>query len=248
MSDPLKLERDEAATVTRSMVGVNSYHHILSDSDIVAGAHRGFVGGLWEEIGQLQFDFLLAHGLKPNHTLVDIGCGALRGGIHFVRYLQPGNYYGLDINPSLISAGQKELEAAGLADRRAELVVNDKFELSTFGRTFDYGLAVSVFTHLYLNHIARCLCEMRKVMRPNSQFFCTFFEAASPIHLAPITHSPGNITTYYDSDPFHYGFEELDRLAMHCGLAARLMGDWVHPRDQRMIAITLAGTAAGKGH
>ena len=25
--------------------------------------------------------------------------GTLRGGIHFVRYLDEGNYYGIDINP-----------------------------------------------------------------------------------------------------------------------------------------------------
>ncbi|HEY7982454.1 MAG TPA: hypothetical protein VID19_13355, partial [Candidatus Eremiobacteraceae bacterium] len=37
--------------------------------------HRAYVGGIWEEIGKLQFDFLVAHGLRPEHHLVDVGCG-----------------------------------------------------------------------------------------------------------------------------------------------------------------------------
>ena len=222
-----------------SMVGVNEYHRTLSEADIEAGAHRDFVGGLWEEVGRLQFDFLVAHGLKPEHKLVDIGCGALRGGVHFVRYLKPGHYFGLDLNSSLIAAGQLELNAAGLADRHAHLLVDDKFQLSRFGQVFDFGVSVSLFTHLYLNHIGRCLTEMRKVVRPGSQFFVTFFEAPSPIHLEPITHTPGNAKTYYDSDPFHYAFDEIESVAGRCCLAATLIGEWNHPRDQRMICFGL---------
>ena len=56
--------------------------------------HRLFVGGvddfLWTRIGELQFDFLRAQGLRPNHVLFDIACGALRGGVHFINYLDAG--------------------------------------------------------------------------------------------------------------------------------------------------------------
>jgi cyclopropane fatty-acyl-phospholipid synthase-like methyltransferase len=222
-----------------SMVGVNDYHRALSDVDIDAGVHRDFVGGLWEEIGSLQFDFLVAQGLKPSHTLIDIACGALRGGVHFVRYLEPSHYYGFDINASLLRAGQRELDAAGLADRNANLLIDDKFQLSRFGQVFDYGVSVSLFTHLYLNHIGRCLTQMRKVMHTSSQFFVTFFQASSPMHLEPITHTPGNAKTYYDSDPFHYAFDEIEGIAQRCGLSAALIGEWNHPRDQQMIRFRL---------
>ena len=224
----------------KSMVGVNDYHRTLSDADIDAGVHRDFVGGLWEEIGSLQLDFLVAQGLKPSHKLIDIGCGALRGGVHFVRYLEPGNYYGLDLNASLISAGRRELDAAGLAGRSANLLVDDKFQLSRFGQVFDYGVSVSLFTHLYLNHIGRCLSEIRKVMRPESRFFMTFFEAPSAFYLEPITHTPGNAKTYYDSDPFHYTFDEIENIAQRCSLTATLIGEWNHPRNQQMICFRAA--------
>jgi hypothetical protein len=229
-----------AAGSSLSMVGVNDYHRVLSEAEIVAGDHRAFVGGMWDEIGELQFQFMVAQGLGPDHALVDIGCGALRGGVRFVRYLQRRNYHGLDINPSLIAAGEVELRLAGLTDRDAWLLVDGQFDLSRFNRTFDYGIAVSVFTHLSLNHIGRCLRGMRDVMHEGSRFFCTFFEAPSPVHLDSIRHSPGNALTHCDADPFHYAFSELEHLAGQCGLRAHLIGPWGHPRDQRMICFTRA--------
>jgi hypothetical protein len=231
---------EASARPSSSMVGVNAYHRLLTDGDIAANVHRQFVGGMWDEIGELQFRFLVEQGLRPEHTLVDIGCGALRGGVHFVRYLQPGRYHGLDINPSLIEAGQLELQRSNLADRDAHLLADDRFDLSRFGCQFDYGIAVSLFSHLFLNHIGRCLIEMGKVMHDHSRFFCTFFEAPLPAHLVPIRHTPGNALTYHDADPFHYAFSDLEHLAGQCGLQARLIGPWNHPRDQRMICFSRA--------
>jgi hypothetical protein len=52
--------------------------------------HRGFIGGLWDELGRLQVDFPVSEGLEPAHVLLDIGCGSLRGGVHLIPYLEPG--------------------------------------------------------------------------------------------------------------------------------------------------------------
>ena len=72
--------------------------------------HRDLAGGMWEEIGKLQFDFMMQQGLKPHHVLLDIGCGPLRGGVYFIKYLDKGNYLGIDKNKSLVNGGiEKEL-------------------------------------------------------------------------------------------------------------------------------------------
>ena len=45
---------------------------------------------------------------------------ASRGGVHFVRFLEPGRYYGIDKDAELIRAGLEiELPRAGLAGRLA---------------------------------------------------------------------------------------------------------------------------------
>lgn len=206
---------------------------------------RGKVGGMWEEIGRLQFDYLVSQGLRPKHRLLDVGCGCLRGGIHFIPYLADGHYYGIDKNEDLLaSAREEELPEAGLAHRQVHLLCRDDFAFSHFSVPFDFALAQSVFTHLPWNSILRCLVEMQAVLAPDGKFYATFFEDADGSHrTAPLTHNPGRITTYPDRNPFHYEFSVFEDLAHRAGLKAVYVGEWAHPRAQRMLCFSPAHPA-----
>lgn len=221
---------------TNSMRGINSYGKELTQEDIDKKTYRNFVGGLWEELGQLQYNFLTEQGLKPFHKLLDIGCGCLRGGLHYIKYLEEGNYYGLDVNNSLIQAGILEIKEAGLEDKHPRLLVDDQFRLEKFNENFDFMVSVSLFTHLPMNIIIRCLSEVKKHLKPSGVYFSTFFEAPKPAYLDKLHHQPGGFMTNYDSDPFHYSFEELSWMASIAGLEVKLIGDWNHPRNQKMAA------------
>lgn len=50
-----------------------------TDLRVASNPHEA-VGGDWEKIGKLQFEFLVSRGLRPHHRMLDIGCGTLRGG------------------------------------------------------------------------------------------------------------------------------------------------------------------------
>ena len=215
---------------------INEYGRQLSQAEIDAKEHRELVGGLWEEVGALQFAYLKVRGLLPSHRLLDIGCGALRGGLHFIRYLDAGNYYGLDVNASLIEAGRRELDEANLADRKPHLLVADGFELSPFATTFDYAIAVSVFSHLPMNHIIQCLAQTRQVLRPGAHFLASYFEAPTKAYLAPLTHPPAGMVSYYSADAYHYAFEEMQWMADTAQLDVTRIGDWGHPRGQMMLS------------
>jgi len=67
--------------------------------------HREYIGGLWDEVGSLQFNFLCAQGLRPEHRLLDIACGSLRLGVRAIPYLETGHYLGLDKESGLVAAG-----------------------------------------------------------------------------------------------------------------------------------------------
>lgn len=67
---------------------------------------------MWDEIGELQFAFLQRHDLAHRHCLLNIGCGCMRGGIHFAHYLEVGHYFDVDANQLLLEAGMRELETA----------------------------------------------------------------------------------------------------------------------------------------
>lgn len=221
------------------MKAINNYYvRQLTAEEISAGEHRNFVGGLWQEIGDLQFQFLLRNGLAAHHTLIDIGCGALRCGTPIIRYLDCGNYFGLDINSSLIEAAWSELAHEGLTNKQPQLLVNEKFDFAHFGVHFDFAIAQSVFTHLNAKLITQCLVELHKVLKPDGKFFATFFPAPSAGHTEPIRHEPESVVTNFDVDPFHFSFSELDELAASSGFSARLIGDWNHPRGQQMLELS----------
>jgi SAM-dependent methyltransferase len=227
-------------TPTRTPDGVkkiNRYGRQLTDEQIAAGRHREVVGGAWDEIGRLQLDYLVDSGLAPSANLLDVGCGALRGGVHLAGYLEPGHYYGIDVNESLLRAALvKELPEAGLADRvpPENLRVTARFECD-FGVAFDTALAVSVFTHLPLNHIRLCLFQVAAVMAPGGRFLATYFPAdeSAPFD-KPVRQKATR--TFPEHDPYHYLPSDLAWAATSVApWDVRPIGDWGHPRGQHMI-------------
>jgi SAM-dependent methyltransferase len=231
------------------MAGINKYGFTLTDEQIAAGAHRGKVGRDWEGTGRLQHEFLVARGLLPTSKLLDVGCGALRAGILLARYLEPGRYYGIDVNESLIRAALiHELPMAGLQDRvpADNLRVTDRFECD-FGVAFDFAIAQSVFTHLPLNHIRLCLYQLSRVMALGGRFYATFFEAPPQ---TPYDRRVQQVVrkTWPERDPYHYRRDDLRWAAETVAdWNARYIGDWGHRRGQRMIEYTLRSRATPTG-
>jgi SAM-dependent methyltransferase len=202
-----------------------------------AAPWRHAVGGMWDEIGTLQYRFLSERGLLPQHRFLDIGCGSLRGGIHFIRYLEAGHYYGIDRDQNLLDAGRQfELGLQEFSRRRPTLLCRDDFDFTRFGVEFDYALAQSVFTHLTWNSILRCLVNVKKVLATRGCFLATFFEDMDGTHrLTPLAHEPGGVVTHSDRDPFHYEFSVFVDLARRTALQAQYIGAWNHPRNQKIM-------------
>ncbi|MEE4212745.1 MAG: class I SAM-dependent methyltransferase [Parvularcula sp.] len=205
---------------------------------VARGEHRVAIGGLWQELGALQLSFLKARGLRTTDRLLDLGCGSLRGGVHYVGYLNPGRYYGLDLSQALLDAGYNiELAQAGLQDRcpKENLLADDNFRAERFGVEFDKAIAVSVFTHMSLNKIRQALEKLAPVMRPGGVFYATTFECPEDrLTGDPLVH--GEITTYPDRDPYHYRPSDLEHAAKGLPFRVRRIGDWGHPRGQFMTA------------
>lgn len=212
-----------------------------------SNGYRGLVGGHWDLMGELQFSQMLAHGLTPDHKLLDIGCGALRGGVHFVKYLEPAHYFGTDLNRSLLDAGyDKELGALDLQGRlpRQNLHTTSEFDFAKFDETFDRAIAFSLFTHLPLDVIRTCLERLADVMRPGGVFYATFFEAPEnqPTFLS-INHAPGEVTTYAGRDPYHQRYRDYLHMTEDLPWDVGYIGEFEHPRGQRMISFTRQGDA-----
>jgi hypothetical protein len=203
-----------------------------------SGLHRDVIGGLWDELGTLQLAFLIEHGLQPHHTLVDIGAGSFRAGVKLVPYLNPGNYCATDSQLYLLEAGYvREIEPAGLATRfpRGNFLQDANFQLASFERFFDYGLAQSVFTHMPLNRLLDCLRATAPYFRTGALLFVTVFLGNETAPQEPVTQLPG-IITHYDHDPYHTTLADLAILAASAPMwRMEVLGDWWHPRNQQMV-------------
>lgn len=231
------------------------YARELSAEEIVLGHHRAFVGGMWDDMGVRQLAFLRDQGLRPEHRLLDIGCGALRAGIHLIDYLDPGHYFGIDRNASLLRAGiEVELQAAAVGpggapvDLRGRVDANQfcqtaDFDLSAFETIlFDFALAHSVFTHTPASALRRCLDRLTDRMRPGGMLFASYFavghdQAAD----RPIARAAGDIETWPDRDPYHH--QTSDLIACTAGLPwqGSSVPEWTHPMGQSLLCFTRAG-------
>jgi len=197
--------------------------------------HREYVGGLWEELGLFQLEQLIQHGLLPEHTLLDIGCGCLRGGVHFVRYLKTG-YYGHDLHPELIETGiAEELIPLGLSVPSTHFQCNADFDFSAFPVRFDFALAQSLFSHLPFNDIRLCLERLAPCMRSGGRLYATFFALPKNQPFAQAFQQPHGPQTLPHQDPYHYYPRDME-YACH-GLPWRYtyLGDVGHPRGQHAL-------------
>ncbi len=220
----------------------NYYNADKTAEAIQKGRHRAWVGGLWEEIGALQAEFLRKQGLRPDMRMLDVGCGCFRGGVHLVEYLDAGQYYGMDISQDLLDAGyEKEIKPLGLDSKlpRANLLCDGEFRAERLGTQFDIGMAQSVFTHLPTNHIKLCLARLAPVFKPGGVFYATAFVCKDGEDWTQSIPRANNlIKTHPTEDPFHYELADLARLADGSAWSFEYVGEWGHPRGQTMLKFT----------
>lgn len=185
------------------------------------------IGGMWETIGTLQFDFLKANGLETRHKMLDFGCGTLRGGIHFIPYLDAGNYTGMDISKGVIEAGKKTVADRGLSEKKPDLIYNDNPALP-FGRLpdrkYDVILAQSVFTHLPREFVDKIFSDVGDILADDGRFFFTFTD--------------GDRYEHSGTKHFRYPFPLLAQMAERYGYSLEnRSADYVHPRKQSMAVL-----------
>ncbi|SOD39851.1 hypothetical protein [Nitrosovibrio sp. Nv4] len=198
---------------------------------VATEGHRSYVGGndqYWDEIGRLQFEFLLKNGLTEDTSLLDIGCGSLRGGCLFINFLAEKNYLGIDKELSLIILGvANELGIEAYLEKKPEFVISAEFEFVKFSRIPTMAIAQSLFTHLTLDDIGICLKNLREFVHKGFVLFATYF---------PSETLASNPSRSHSHACFHYTVSEIWALAQRAGFEFENIGDWGHPRGQHIAA------------
>jgi hypothetical protein len=166
---------------------------------------------------------------------LDIACGALRAGLHFINYLNADNYLGLDKEPELINRGKEhELGKEIQVLKQPEFFISDCFEFSKFSKMPDYAIAQSLFTHLIEKDIRHCLSNLKVFMGDQPlTFYATFFECDTP--------QQGERDTSHSHAKFEYTRQQMENFGLDAGWQMEYIGDWKHPRGQKMVKYFLKG-------
>ena len=166
--------------------------------------------------------------------MLEIGCGNLRAGRLFIDYLDPGNYYGLDISPDILLAAQDTMAEFGLQAKLPHLTLVKDLRLGFLpDGLFDFVHAHSVFSHSPIEVIDECLATSAGSWRPAGSSTSPSTGPRAPSTTSCARTSTTGPRRWSPSPPQH-------------GLQADVHGDWEQTgHEQSKIRVHSPGIAAG---
>ena len=126
---------------------------------------------LWKMKRDFQIEYLKSVGLKPHHSLLDLGCGTLRGGILIIKYLQKGHYVGIESRKHVLEEGKKELLRYDLNDKEPLLIISDDMATIKLDIKFDFIWAFSVLIHMEDKILNDCLDLVQRHLKDLGVFY-----------------------------------------------------------------------------
>jgi len=170
--------------------------------------------GFWNQLQRYQLRVVTELGLRPEHSLLDIGCGPLQGGIAFIRYLDPKCYVGVDHNRTAIEIGQEEISRKKLWEKAPQLVLSDSFgdnELAS--AEFDFIWMSQILYYFDERTFHRLLAMVHRRLRPGG------------IMAGDILGPTSDRSFLRDPQPPVHTAESLDALARVHGLQVVQLGN-----------------------
>jgi hypothetical protein len=215
--------------------GNRHFRNALSAGKVRPPSYRSWVGiaGLYDLLGALQFNLLVMLGMREAHSLLDIGCGSLRGGRFAIMYLREGNYFGIEPESWLVEEGVRQNLGAELAAmKKPSFLYDSEFSAAKFNRKFDYIIAHSIFSHAAPAQIERCFSQTAESMHSGSIFLATY--------------NRGNCDysgSKWKYPSVAYTESSLFEMAAKHGLSAKSL-NYYHPGGQSWVLFALRNSRA----
>ena len=127
-------------------------------------------------------------GLRPEHDVLDVGCGIGRMAVPLTGYLAPtSSYEGFDIVPAGVRWCEENItqrfpnfrfQVADIYNQRYNpggSATSANYDFPFPDDSFDFAYATSVFTHMLPADVENYVKELGRVLRPGGRALNTFF-------------------------------------------------------------------------
>jgi SAM-dependent methyltransferase len=143
----------------------------------------------FRETGLAFLDFLIGHcGLRPDHKVLDVGCGVGRIAVALTGHLDPdGRYEGFDIATQEIAWCQEHIstrfprfrfqaaDVHNLTYNPKGRVRASEYRFPFDDDSFDLVVLASVFTHMLSRDMEQYVTEVARVLRQGGRCFASFY-------------------------------------------------------------------------
>jgi hypothetical protein len=122
-----------------------------------------------------RWDEIVGFGLKPNMRCVDYGCGSLRLGQHAMRYLDAGNYWGIDVTDAFIKTGLELVNPELLARKAPRLsTINGQVLRDIRSWQPDFIFSNAVLQHVPPEELGLFFERLEAMMAPHTTAFILY--------------------------------------------------------------------------
>lgn len=112
------------------------------------------------------FEKCIAAGLKPEHRVLEIGCGIGTFTSLIIPYICSGSILSMDISPKSI-----EIAKAGYSSNNLEFVAADVTDYNLDGKEFDVIILPDVLEHIPIELHSKLFEKLSKILSPNGFVF-----------------------------------------------------------------------------
>jgi len=154
----------------------NRQFQILRGAYSLDKAAKIAVGGEFDATGRVLRATLVHHGLRPEHYVIDVGCGSGRLAKPLSEYLT-GKYFGMDVVPELVQYARNLVPQPEWRFELAQgLTIPEEDEQADFVCFF------SVLTHLLHEESYLYLREAKRVLKPGGKIALSFLDFRLKYH------------------------------------------------------------------
>jgi ABC-type polysaccharide/polyol phosphate transport system ATPase subunit len=183
-----------------------------ADAPVAVLASASAPDAAGDDPGAWIFNFLRREGLRPSDRVLHLGSAGAAVIEHWRSFLDEHHYVRLVNDASVFGLGDET-------------------------EPFDLVVADSLFACRPFNTVARCIASVVRKLAPNGRFYATWFENPDPMNFEPIVRS-GGITTFPDSEPYHYPFFLIANVCEAIGATLERVPSTGHPAGESLLVIS----------